>query len=64
MVVLSLSLSGQSSFVKLVIRIISMLPNSVSPERIFNFYGLTHTKHRTRLGPEKVHDATLVHNDC
>ncbi|KAJ7231957.1 ribonuclease H-like domain-containing protein [Mycena rebaudengoi] len=59
----SLSLTGRSGFVKLAIRIISMLPNSAGPERIFSFYGLTHTKHRNRLGPEKVHDATLVRND-
>ncbi|KAJ7743007.1 ribonuclease H-like domain-containing protein, partial [Mycena maculata] len=59
----SSSLTGRSGFVKLAIRILSMLPNSAGPERIFSFFGLTHTRHRNRLGPSKVHDTTIVRND-
>ncbi|KAF7333128.1 hypothetical protein MVEN_02378300 [Mycena venus] len=56
-------LTGRSGFVKLAIRILSILPNSAGPERAFSVFGLTHTKHRNRLDPLKVHDATLVRMD-
>ncbi|KAJ7747620.1 ribonuclease H-like domain-containing protein [Mycena maculata] len=42
----SSSLTGHSGFVKLAIRILSMLPSSAGPERIFSYFGLTHTCHR------------------
>ncbi|KAJ6475171.1 ribonuclease H-like domain-containing protein [Mycena vulgaris] len=47
-------------FVKLAIRILSIVPNSAGPERIFSTYGLTHTKHRNRLNRPKVYKSTLV----
>ncbi|KAJ7748303.1 ribonuclease H-like domain-containing protein, partial [Mycena maculata] len=56
-------LTGRSGFVKLAIRILSMLPNSAGPEHIFSYFGLAHTHHRNRLGPLKVHDTTIVRND-
>lgn len=40
-----------------------MLPNSAGPERTFSFFGLTHTKHRNRLDPGKVHNIAIVRND-
>ncbi|KAJ7468182.1 ribonuclease H-like domain-containing protein, partial [Mycena latifolia] len=55
--------TGRSGFVKLAIRILSMLPNSAGPERAFSVFGITHTKHRNRLDPQKVHDATIVRMD-
>ncbi|KAJ7438057.1 hypothetical protein FB451DRAFT_1450004 [Mycena latifolia] len=54
---------GRSGFVKLAIRILSMLPNSACPECAFSVFGITHTKHRNRLNPQKVHDATIVRMD-
>ncbi|KAJ7226241.1 hypothetical protein C8J57DRAFT_961696, partial [Mycena rebaudengoi] len=56
--------SGRGGFVKLAIRILSMLPNSAGPERTFSFFGLTHRKHRNRLDPGKVHNTAIVRNDC
>ncbi|KAF8210250.1 hypothetical protein K438DRAFT_1929389 [Mycena galopus ATCC 62051] len=32
-------------------------------KRAFSIFGLTHTKHRNRLDPQKVHDATFVRMD-
>ncbi|KAJ7775980.1 ribonuclease H-like domain-containing protein [Mycena maculata] len=55
--------TGRSGFVKLAIRVLSMLPNSAGPERAFSVFGITHTKHRNRLDPLKVHDATMVRMD-
>lgn len=55
--------SGRSGFVKLAIRVLSILPNSAGPEHTFSIFGLTHTKHRNRLDPHKVHDATTVRMD-
>ncbi|KAF8146096.1 ribonuclease H-like domain-containing protein [Mycena galopus ATCC 62051] len=47
----------------LAIRILSILPNSAGAERAFSVFGLTPTKHRNRLSPLKVHDATVVRID-
>ncbi|KAJ6482399.1 ribonuclease H-like domain-containing protein [Mycena vulgaris] len=47
-------------FVKLAIRILSIVPNSAGSERIFSTYGLTHTQHRNRLNRPKVYKSTLV----
>ncbi|KAJ7690886.1 hypothetical protein B0H17DRAFT_1134153 [Mycena rosella] len=41
----------------------SILPNSAGPERAFSVFGLTHTRHRNRLEPQKVHDATTFRMD-
>ncbi|KAJ7252919.1 ribonuclease H-like domain-containing protein [Mycena rebaudengoi] len=57
------SRTGRSGFVKLAIRILSILPNSAGAERVFSVFGLTHMKHRNRLEPQKVHDATTVRMD-
>ncbi|KAJ7135463.1 ribonuclease H-like domain-containing protein [Mycena crocata] len=55
--------TGRSGFIHLAIRILSILPNSAGPERVFSVFGITHTKHRNRLEPQKVHDATTVRMD-
>jgi hypothetical protein len=57
-------LTGRGGFAKLAIRILSIVPNSAGPERIFSTYGITHTKHRNRLNPQKVHKSTTVRMDC
>ncbi|KAJ7622690.1 hypothetical protein B0H17DRAFT_1151614 [Mycena rosella] len=57
-------LTGRGGFIKLAIRILSMVPNSAGPERVFSIYGITHTKHRNRLNPLKVHKSTTVRMDC
>ncbi|KAJ7495202.1 ribonuclease H-like domain-containing protein [Mycena latifolia] len=57
-------LTGRGGFVKLAIRILSMVPNSAGPERAFSIFGITHTKHRNRLDPMKVHKSTTVRMDC
>ncbi|KAJ7725007.1 ribonuclease H-like domain-containing protein [Mycena maculata] len=57
-------LAGCSGFVKLAIWILSMVPNSAGPERVFSIYGITHTKHRNCLDPLKVHKSTTVWMDC
>ncbi|KAJ7484268.1 ribonuclease H-like domain-containing protein, partial [Mycena latifolia] len=57
------SCTGRSGFIKLAIRILSILPNSAGAEHVFSMFGLTHTKHRNRLEPQKVHDATTVRMD-
>ncbi|KAJ7454143.1 ribonuclease H-like domain-containing protein [Mycena latifolia] len=57
------SCTGRSGFIKLVIRILSILPNSAGAERVFSVFGLTHTKHHNRLEPQKVHDVTTVGMD-
>jgi hypothetical protein len=57
------SCTGRSGFIKLAIRILAILPNSAGAERVFSVFGLTHTKHRNRLEPQKVHDATTVRMD-
>ncbi|KAJ7747421.1 ribonuclease H-like domain-containing protein [Mycena maculata] len=56
-------LTGQSGFIKLAIRVLSILPNSAGPECAFSVFGLTHTKHRNRLDPQVVHDSTTVRMD-
>ncbi|KAJ6475182.1 ribonuclease H-like domain-containing protein [Mycena vulgaris] len=55
-----ISLIGCGGFVKLAIRILSIVPNSAGSERIFSTYGLTHTQHRNRLNRPKVYKSTLV----
>ncbi|KAH7869208.1 ribonuclease H-like domain-containing protein, partial [Lentinula edodes] len=52
--------TGQSGFVKLAIRILSMVPNSAGAERVFSAFGFAHTKHRNKLDSQKVHESTLV----
>ncbi|KAJ6452036.1 ribonuclease H-like domain-containing protein [Mycena vitilis] len=56
-------LQGRGGFVSLVVRILSMLPNSAGPERVFSDFGMIHTKRRNRLSPQKVHKASLVRAD-
>ncbi|KAJ7746992.1 ribonuclease H-like domain-containing protein [Mycena metata] len=57
------SLRGQAGFVALAVRILSILPNSAGPERVFSEFGMIHTKRRNRLNPKKVHNTSLVRAD-
>ncbi|KAJ7041926.1 ribonuclease H-like domain-containing protein [Mycena alexandri] len=57
------ALHGQAGFVALAVRILSILPNSAGPERVFSEFGMIHTKRRNRLNPKKVHNTSLVRAD-
>jgi hypothetical protein len=57
------SLRGRAGFVSLAVRILSILPNSAGPERVFSEFGMIHTKRRNRLHPQKVHNTSLVRAD-
>ncbi|KAJ7034526.1 ribonuclease H-like domain-containing protein [Mycena alexandri] len=57
------SLCGRAGFVVLVVRNLSILPNSAGPERVFSEFGMIHTKHRNCLNPQKVHNTSLVRAD-
>lgn len=55
--------SGWALFIKLAIRILSIVGNTASVERNFSIFGTTRTKLRNCLAPETCHDATLVRQD-
>jgi hypothetical protein len=58
------SLTGRAGFIALAVRILSILPNSAGPERVFSEFGMIHTKRGNRLDPEKVHKTSLLRSDC
>jgi hypothetical protein len=45
------------------IRILSVVPNSASVERLFSWFGIIHSKLRNRLQPEKVRKTAVVFSD-
>ncbi|KAJ7258197.1 hypothetical protein C8J57DRAFT_1436836 [Mycena rebaudengoi] len=57
------SCTGRSGFIKLAIRILAHSTQLGGCRTCFSVFGLTHTKHRNRLEPQKVHDATTVRMD-
>ncbi|THH14032.1 hypothetical protein EUX98_g9654, partial [Antrodiella citrinella] len=55
--------SGRNNFIKLAIRILSVVTNSASAERVFSQMGLTHTRLRNRFKPLKVHKMVMLKMD-
>lgn len=51
---------GRSGWIKLAIRVLSFIANSASNESIFSIFGITQTKLRNRLSPQKTHKLTVV----
>ncbi|KAJ7066054.1 hypothetical protein C8F01DRAFT_1345873 [Mycena amicta] len=57
------SLQGRSGFIHLAIHVLTILPNSAGPERIFSEFGSIHTKRRNRLNVDKVHKTAVLRQD-
>lgn len=55
--------NGRQGFIKLAIRILSIIANSAGCERGFTKFGNTHTKHRNRMSSASTHDITTVRMD-
>jgi hypothetical protein len=55
--------SGRNSLVKFAIHMLSIVVNSAGCERVFSRFGITHTKHRSRLSLEKVQKTAIVKMD-
>ncbi|THH15178.1 hypothetical protein EUX98_g9503 [Antrodiella citrinella] len=55
--------SGRNNFIKLAIRILSVVTNSASAEHVFSQMGLTHTRLRNRFKPLKVHKMVMLKMD-
>ncbi|THU83160.1 hypothetical protein K435DRAFT_571524, partial [Dendrothele bispora CBS 962.96] len=55
--------NGANGMVRLAMRILSMVPNSASTERILSRFGSIHTKARSRLHVQKVRKMTIVAQD-
>ncbi|THV01073.1 hypothetical protein K435DRAFT_929989, partial [Dendrothele bispora CBS 962.96] len=55
--------NGANGMVRLAMRILSMVPNSASTERILSRFGSIHTKARSRLHVQKVRKMTIVSQD-
>jgi hypothetical protein len=55
--------NGRNSIVKLAIHILSVIANSAGTERAFSDFGITHTKRRNKLNPEKVHKTGVLKMD-
>ncbi|EJD34657.1 hypothetical protein AURDEDRAFT_41180, partial [Auricularia subglabra TFB-10046 SS5] len=55
--------TGAGRLALLATRILAMVPNSTSVERIFSLFGIIHTKHRNRLSKHKVRKQTLIRVD-
>lgn len=53
-------LSPDDKFGELALRLLSIVPNSASAERVFSQMGLVHTRIRNRLHFEKVHKSVMV----
>ena len=51
---------GRNAIVKLTIHIFSVIANSARCECVFSNFGVTHTKHRNKLDPKKVHNMAVV----
>jgi len=51
---------GRNGLVKLAVHIFSVVANSAGCERVFSSFGITHTKLRNKLTPEKVHKSAVV----
>ncbi|CDO78287.1 hypothetical protein BN946_scf184674.g9 [Trametes cinnabarina] len=54
---------GRNGIVKLAIRILSVTANSAGVECAFSDFGRTHTKGRSRLSPEVVHNTAMLRMD-
>ncbi|THU84866.1 hypothetical protein K435DRAFT_869853 [Dendrothele bispora CBS 962.96] len=52
--------NGVNGMVRLAMRILSIVPNSASTERVLSRFGSIHTKSRNRLHAEKVRSMTIV----
>lgn len=61
--VVSLSSDPRSAFVKLAMRVLSIVPNSAGVERFFSKLGVVHSKLRNRLKPEKAQKSVLIKAD-
>ena len=55
--------NGRNSIVKLAMYILSVIANSAGTERAFSDFGITHTKRRNKLDPEKVHKTGVLKMD-
>jgi hypothetical protein len=55
--------SGRNLLVKFAIHMLSIVVNFAGCERVFSRFGITHTKHRSRLSLEKVQKTTIVKMD-
>ncbi|EJD34363.1 hypothetical protein AURDEDRAFT_76251 [Auricularia subglabra TFB-10046 SS5] len=51
---------GTGQLALLATRILSMIPNSASVERVFSIFGIVHSKHRNRLSKDKVRKIVQV----
>ncbi|KAI0323704.1 hypothetical protein GY45DRAFT_1264165, partial [Cubamyces sp. BRFM 1775] len=51
---------GRNGVVKLAIRILSVIANSAGVECVFSDFAQTHTKGRSRLNPDVVHNTSTV----
>lgn len=56
-------ITGRNGLVKLAIRVLSVIANSGGCERVFSEFGITHTKRRNKLSPERVHKSSVVKTD-
>jgi hypothetical protein len=54
---------GRNRLVKLAVHILSIVANSAGCERVFSEMGIVQTKHRSRLGLDKVRKTALIRMD-
>jgi hAT family C-terminal dimerisation region len=54
---------GRNRLAKLAIHILSVVANSAGCERVFSEMGIVQTKHRSRLGLDKVRKTALIRMD-
>ncbi|KAL6309073.1 ribonuclease H-like domain-containing protein, partial [Sparassis latifolia] len=55
--------NGKTGLALLAMRILSMVPNSAPTEETFSQFGITHTKLRNRLDPQKVRKSVILRTD-
>lgn len=54
---------ADQELIQLAYRILSIIANSASCERVFSRFGITHTKHRNCLDVQSTHDISFVKMD-